>query len=363
MGETLTELTGIGVSATSPETRRPTLLDVANACGLSRATVARALSGKGYVDQEKRSLIQKTAKRMGYQASGIARALRTQRSASVGVLVADITNPIFPLIVKGVDDVVSQSGNTILLSNTDEDPGKQRAAIRSLLERQVDGLILISQSIDAECERLLRSGPPCVFVNRHPEAWPVDYVGPDNSMSVGFLVNHLYERGHRRIAYVIGPISSSTARERHEHFQASMAEKNLTVPPEYVFQGNYLPSVGRTAAKQFLALDERPTAIVASNDFVALGVIEHAQSVGLTVPRDLSVTGFDDVFSFDETHPYPLPMQGLTTVEQPKRKLGEEAGKMLIGRIAGDTSLPRQLILPTSLKVRGTTASVGKPFE
>jgi len=337
--------------------RRPTLVDIARECGLSRATVARALSGKGYVDLDRRRLIQETADRLGYRTSTIARALRTQRTSSVGVLIADITNPIFPQIVKGIDEVVSGDDHTIFLSNTDEDPQKQVAIVRSLLDRQVDGFVMVSQTLAGETLKLLEHGPPCVFLNRRPRD-DVDYVGPDNEQGIELLLGHLRGLGHERIAYVAGPSHSSTSRERLAHFHASMARHGLAVDDRLVFAGNYYKESGAKAAEAFMAVDPRPTAILAANDFVALGIVSYLHGVGLNIPGDVSVTGFDDVFDFSLMATDALKVEGLTTVNQPKRHLGRAAGKLLLERLSEPDAPARKVILPTELRVRDTTGPV-----
>ncbi|PVE22279.1 hypothetical protein DC522_22080 [Microvirga sp. KLBC 81] len=337
--------------------KRPTIADVAQACGLSRATVARALSGKGYVDGEKRLLIQQTAKKIGYRTSALARALRTQRSASVGVLIADITNPIFPQIVKGIDDVLSARGHTILLCNTDENPQKQLALASSLVDRHVDGLILVSQSLETQAIRdLLEGGPPCVFVNRRPyEA--ADYVGPDNIQAINLLVDHLVGLGHKKVGYIAGPESSSTSRERLLQFSVALERYGLSSKPEWIFPGNYTIECGREAVRRMMTLSDRPTAIMAANDISALGIIDEAQNRGLSVPEDLSVTGFDDVLGFSDLLPHSLSMRGLTTICQPKWEIGVAAAEMLLRRLAeGREANLQSVVLPVSLKVRDTTA-------
>ncbi len=342
---------------TTPMPKRPTIADVAQACGLSRATVARALSGMGYVENEKRLLVQKTARKIGYRTSALARSLRTQRSASVGVLIADITNPIFPQIVKGIDDVLSAKGHTILLCNTDESPQKQIALASSLIDRHVDGLILVSQSLETSAIRdLLASGPPCIFVNRRPFE-TADYVGPDNIQAIDLLVDHLAGIGHTKIGYITGTESSSTSRERLSQFSVALQRHGLAVRSEWVFPGDYTIECGREAVRKMSLLSDRPTAIMAANDLSALGMIEEAQSRGLSVPRDLSVTGFDDMLSFSDQFPHSLSTQGLTTISQPKREIGMAAAAMLLERLAGGRETTLQpVILPVDIKVRDTTA-------
>lgn len=340
--------------------KRPTLLDIARECGLSRATVARALSGTGYVNAQRRQLIQDTAARLGYRTSAIARALRTHKSATIGVLIADITNPIFPEIVKGIDEAVSLDNYSLFLCNTDEDGHKQRALIRSLLDREVDGLLLISQTLDEETLDLLQAGPPCVFVNRRPDPLFGDYLGPDNALGVTQLLEHLYQRGHRRIAYVAGPAASSTARERRACFIREMARLGCPVPDVFIIDGSYQGESGRAAAAALLQNRPRPTAILASNDFVALEIIAYLHERGLRVPDDISVTGFDDAFKQGAASRYPLCAQYLTTIDQPKRELGRQAGNALLKRMAQPGAPSAITILPTLL-ILGESTAPAKP--
>lgn len=335
--------------------KRPTLTDIARECGLSRATVARALSGKGYVSPARRQFIQQTADRLGYRASTIARALRTQRTASIGVLIADITNPIFPEMVKGVDEVVSADNYTIFLCNTDENPIRQLAIIRSLLDRQVDGLILISQTLEGESLSLLANGPPCIFVNRRSASFAGDYVGPDNRLGIEQLLDHLFALGHRRIAYIAGPAQSTTAQERRRCFEGIMAARGYPVPPEFMIAGSYQGDSGRLAAQALLRCNPAPTAILAANDYVALGVIDGLRRHGIRVPEDLSVTGFDDIFQTCFSGLYPPRAQGLTTIDQPKRELGRVAGRLMLERLARPSAPLQEIILPVTLNSRDTT--------
>jgi LacI family transcriptional regulator len=333
--------------------KRPTISDVAKAAGVSRSTASRAMSGTGYVDGKKRAQIEKAANRIGYRGSAIARALRTQRSHTVGILIADISNPLFPKIVKGADEVLSDEGITILLCNTEGEAGKQRDFVSNMLERQADGLILVSQSVEDSVTEMLRSGPPSVFVNRTPDADRFDYVGPDNRSGIDALMNLIYARGHRRIGYISGPKSSSTARERLEAFHHAAAR--LGVDPRWIEQGEYDYESGRCCGARLLALSDRPTAIVAANDFVAMGVIAKARELGLSIPGDLAVTGYDGAFRepiWDEIFPeFPR----LTTIVQPRRKIGAVAARLLLRRMQNPDAPIAHEILPVDLIDGSTT--------
>jgi LacI family transcriptional regulator len=339
--------------------RRPALDDIAAICGLSRATVARALSGTGYVEETRRKAIQKTADALGYRASTLARALRTQRSRSIGVLIPDITNPVFPRVVKGLDESFSAADYTMFLCNTDEDPHKQVALTQSLIDRHVDGLVLVSQSLDNRAMRdLLRDGPPAVFVNRRSGDPAHDYVGPDNRRAIDLLVRHLADLGHQRIGFISGPAGSSSARDRLAQFPLAMAACGRRAELDLHYAGDYSAETGRRATRHFFrGQAERPTAIIASNDLCALGVIDEATGMGLRVPGDLSVTGFDDIVGFDAVTNNPVFALGLTTIDQPKRELGAIAAQMLLQRLSGNKPKSGGNIeMDVELRIRDSTA-------
>ncbi|OON41880.1 hypothetical protein BTJ39_01605 [Izhakiella australiensis] len=340
---------------------RATLADIARELGMSRSTVGRALAGNGYVSPEKKQLILATAERLGYRVSTIARALRTQQSMTLGVLMADITNPLFPAIVKGIDEVVSAAGYTLFLCNTDENPQRQQTLIRSLLDRQVDGLIMLSQTLSDASRALLRNGPPCVFVNRMPARFKADYIGPDNQQAIDLLLNHLYTLGHRHIACITGPAQSSTVLERTAAWRAGMARLGCAAPQDYLIEGDYRGSSGRRAVEALLRCQPRPSAVLAANDFVAMEVINGLAERGLAVPGDISVCGFDDIFGDHFTALAGLQQKGLTTVDQPKRNLGQAAAQAMLARLAQPRAPASTNILPVSLQARDTSAAPAAP--
>ncbi|WP_312241596.1 LacI family DNA-binding transcriptional regulator [Pantoea sp.] len=338
-----------------PVDSRATLADIVRESGMSRSTVSRALTGKGYVSPDKKELILETAEKLGYRASALARALRTQQSMTLGVLVADIANPLFPAIVKGIDEVVSAAGYTLFLCNTDENSQRQQALIRSLLDRHIDGLVLVSQTLNDASRKLLKNGPPCVFVNRMPATVKSDYIGPDNVQAINLLLEHLHSLGHRHIACITGPMQSSTARERKEAYLAGMRRLNCSVQPGYLIEGNYHGSSGKKAIAQLLRCQPQPTAVLAANDFVALELINGLTEQGIAVPDHISVCGFDDAFSMHYNALSRLQEKGLTTIDQPKRELGQAAARALLARIDNPHRAMSRTILPVTLQVRNTS--------
>ncbi len=334
------------------ERRRITIHDVARECQLALSTVSNALAGKPHVSEKTRQLVQETAERLGYRASAVARSLRTQRSSTIGVLMADVANPSFPDFVRGIEDVVVREHCTLLLCNTDGSEEKQVRHMHMLLDRQVDGIVLISQHCASPPVRaLLDGGPPFVLIQRRSLAHADDYVGSDNRSAITGAVEHLAGLGHRRIGLIHGPLESTTAVERLETYRAAVARLKLDDDPELIFPGDYNTESGYRAGVMMLTADQRPTAIMASNDLNAMGVIEAAHELKISIPDALSVVGFDDIAlaSFRRID--------LTTIHLPKRDMGAAAAELLMKRLHGAkrSAPPREIIFPTRLVVRGST--------
>lgn len=334
------------------ERKKVTIKDVAKASGLALSTVSNALSGKQYVRDETRELVNETARRLGYRASAVARALRMQRSFTIGVLIADVANPSSADFVRGVEDVVTREKCTMLLCNTDEDEERQILHMQTLHDRQVDGMVLISQHCDSPRVRaLLNSGTPYVLVQRRSANWKDDYVGSDNREGLAEAIRHAHALGHRRVGFVTGPLESSSARERLETFRQESLRLRLSQSKSMIFEGRYTFDSGMEAGHYFIGLKNRPTCILASSDMNALGLMQVALDQGLRIPGDLSVIGLDDIVLAN------LKSINLTTIQLQKRDMGAAAAELLMKRIRQPSKASKQVILPTRLIVRGTTAS------
>jgi LacI family transcriptional regulator len=332
------------------ERKRVTIRHVAEATGLALSTVSNALAGKNYVTDETRALVNEAAERLGYRASAVARALRMRRSFAIGVLIADVANPSSADFVRGVEDVATAEKCSIFLCNTDGDEERQLWHMRTLFDRQVDGMVLISQHCSSPAVRALLDGnPPFVLIQRRNFDYHDDYVGSDNATGLSQALHHLHDLGHRRIGFVRGPADSSSAFERLQTFQSHVASLALHSDPDLVFPGDYTFAAGVTAARHLLGLRRPPTAIFASSDMNAMGVIETAAAQGLMVPRDLSVVGLDDIALAG------LRSINLTTVRLRKREMGAAAATLLMKRIRGKTGPGCEQIFPTDLVVRGST--------
>jgi LacI family transcriptional regulator len=341
-----------------------TIREVALASGVARSTVSKALAGKAYVRPETKIRVIEAARRLGYRASSLARGLRLQQTWSVGLLLADVSNPFFPDIVRGIEDLLWSREFNLIVCNTDYRKDKEAAYLQHLLDRQLDGLILASTASDSdEVLRLQEQGTPFVMLNRRHKSVSTDYVGMDNEGGVRATIAHLHGLGHRRIGFIKGRADSSAAEERLQGYRAAMRAFGLAVEDRHVTQGDYSIESGREAAAHFLRAGELPTAIVSANDFMAFGAMGMFAGAGIAVPDRISITGFDDIFVS------ALPEIDLTTVRPNSRQLGASAAELLLERIASvgatgieaggiETDRPRDIIVPTELIVRGTTARV-----
>ncbi len=333
--------------------RQPTVTikDVALACGVAPSTVSNALTGKGYVRAKTRDQVIAAAARLGYRASSLARGLRLQRTWTVGVLLADIANPFFPDLVRGMEDVLWAQHYNLMLCNTDYDKAKEAAYLRHLVDKRIDGLILASTAADSPEVLVLRErGMPFVMLNRRHRTLATDYVGIDNRGGTAAAVQHLAELGHSRIAFIRGPQDSSAAEDRLSGYLDEMRRRFALFDEQLIAPGDYSIEAGRRAGAQFLALDRRPTAIAAANDFMAVGAMAALREHGLTVPHDMSVTGFDDIFVS------ALPWINLTTLNPHSRELGVRTAEALLARIDKTANGPADIVLAPTLIHRGTTA-------
>jgi len=334
------------------ERKKVTIKDVAKVSGLALSTVSNALSGKQYVKEETRELVNETARKLGYRASAVARALRMQRSFTIGVLIADVANPSSADFVRGVEDVALREKCTMLLCNTDENEERQIQQMQALYDHQVDGMVLISQHCESPRIRtLLDHGTPYVLVQRRTEKWKDDYVGSDNREGIAEAIRHAHALGHRRVGFVTGPLESSSARERLETFRQESSRLRLSQSKSMIFEGRYTFDSGIEAAHYFTTMKTPPTCVLASSDMNALGFMQVALERGLRIPEDISVIGLDDIMLAN------LKSIDLTTIQLEKRDMGAAAAELLMKRIRQPSRAAKEIILPTRLIVRGTTAA------
>ena len=340
-------------TATTSLGRRANIKDVAAACGVSPATVSNVLAGKKHIATQTRALVLEKVAELGYVASTAARALRMNRTWSVGVVVGDIANPFTPEVLRGVEDALWKSRNNLILCSTGSQSDRKIAYLKNLIDKHVDGLILVTQSFTAQEASALDLArlPPLVTINRVSEAIESDHVAVDSVGGMLALMAHVLSLGHRRIAFVKGLATSSSANERYRAYRSAMKSAGLPVETGLLVQGDYTIESGALAGARLAGLASPPSVIVAANDLMAIGVLGALREKGIGVPTDMSVAGFDDIFLAGH------PLIDLTTVAQPKYETGVCAARMLLERIErGAGSPPRSVRLDAELKIRGTTA-------
>lgn len=336
---------------------------VAQAAGVSTATAGRALGGYGSVSQEAREKVLAAAAELGYQRNDLARAIITGRSDTIGLVVADIENPFFAAAVRGVSDAARAGGYEVLLANTDEDPVRERSAVDVLLAKRVDGLVVAPTAGSAEhLVHAQRSGCPVVLLDRRTDEVDLDTVLVDNFRASADVVAYLAGFGHRRIALVTGgtrasdPVAPdqtgvSTGRDRVEGFLRGMLDVGISHPDRYLRTAAGTPERAYAATQDLLTMAEPPTALFASDSRVALGVLRAVREASLRVPDDISLVAFDDA---DWTR---VVTPAITVVSQPAQALGQRAGELLIGRIAGSDDLPQSELMPTTFIERESVAA------
>jgi len=331
--------------------RRVTIDDVARAAGVHKATVSRALNAetRHQVSSATVERVEHAAEELGYVPNAMARGLRTSSSMTIGVIIPDLRNPFFPPIIRGIENVLQPRGYTALLANTDGSEAVERAGLASLLGRRVDGLIVASGSRhESALAEVHRAGVLAVMLNRDAGPIPYPLVTGNDAEGIAAAVHHLAGLGHRRVLHIAGPADFSTSRARTVAFEESagaLGREAVVVEAEALSV-----EAGQNAMDRVL-MDgpPRPTAVVAGNDLLALGVLRSLRAHGLDCPGDVSVVGFNDMeFAQDFTPP-------LTTVRVPTLEMGAEAARLLLEAIASREQEPITVRLPVSLIVRGST--------
>ncbi|MQA98047.1 MAG: substrate-binding domain-containing protein, partial [Streptosporangiales bacterium] len=326
--------------------RRPTLHDVAARAEVHPATASRALNPRTrhLVNGETAARVDRAASALGYRANPIARSLKTARSATVGLILPDLTNPLFPPIVRGIEDELGQSGYSALIVNTDNDEERERTLVESLRSRQVEGLIVGTARLDHPLLWETAAELPVVLVNRGTGDDSVPRVLPDDIGGVTLAMRHLAALGHRRIAHLAGPQDLGTGVNRLRGYRQAVADLGLDDDPALVETcESWTETAGADAMRRLLDNGVPFTAVQAGNDLLALGCYDVFEERELTCPAAVSVVGFNDMPFLDKLRP------PLTSVHIPQYELGAEAGRLLLDRLKEPDRHPRSVLLPLTL--------------
>ena len=329
-----------------------TMKDVAERARVSVSTVSHVLNGTRKVSDETRGEVLAAVEELSYRPNLLAKGLKTRRTYTIGLLIPDIQNSFFTSVVRGVEDVALSRGYHLFLCNTDEDPGREHGYIRELAKKRVDGLMVApSARRESNVGRLRNEGVPFVLVDREVEGVDADVVGVDNRGGMRLIAEHLVGLGHRRIGMISGPLDKASGYERHEGLREALADLGVGLKRSLVRFGDFRTAGSREGAGELLNLPSPPTALVTANNQMTLGALLTVNEMGLRVPGDLSVVGFDD--------PEWAPLTGppLTTLAQPTYEMGVRAARMLLDRIEnGSDDRSKKDLLEPWLMVRGSTS-------
>jgi len=326
-----------------------TLRDIAKQAGVSTTTVSRALNNKDDINPSTKKRILKIVKQMGYTPNALARGLKIKKTGTIGVVIADISDPFFAPIVKGIEKIARKEGYHLILCDTDEDYQIEREALRTLIEKRVDGfLITPAQTNFEDIIELKKRRLPFVLLGRHFnfELLETDYVATDDIKGAFWATSYLIKKGHRRILFINGPSYISSAKERLAGYKRALLEAGVEINESLIREGGIKMEDGYRIMKEELERGFCFTAVFAYSDFVALGVMKALKEAHLKIPRDVAVVGYDDV-DVDSFLEVPL-----TTVRIPKYQLGMEGFKLLKKKMTGENDFPQRVILPTELVIR-----------
>lgn len=324
---------------------RPTIRDVAHHAGVSITTASRVVNGKPHVKPHLTERVKASIRVLGYRRNDIARDLKVRRSRSVALVIADLSNPFYGACAAAVEETFRSRGYSLLLCSSDEEPNIEKAYLQLLLQRRVEGILLVPTERDhSDLLDEHEDGTEIIAIDRPILGLATDCVVVDNDAAAQAATQHLLDHGHTRVAYIGAAPTLYTNVQRVRGYHAALAAAGLS---PIIQMGAASVVAARQAATSVLRLDDRPTAIFTMNNLVTVGVLQAARENGLEIPRDLAVIGFDDVVLADVLRP------SLSVIRQPARELGETAARMLLDRLEGRyDGGPRTVKLPTTLVIR-----------
>lgn len=326
-----------------------TIKDIAKLANVSYATVSRALNNKRGVKGETGRKIRKIAAELDYRPNAIARGLVKKQTHTIGLIIPDITNPFFPEVARGIEDGARDSGYSVFLCNTNWEIKREILYLNLLAEKRVDGIIIapISNQVDF-LEKTLRGKIPVVYVSNAPRNTKNSFVVID-SIRGGFLATrHLIESGYKSIGFIGAQEDLVNISERLEGYKLALKEYGMEIRQEQVRFGDFKRETGYRIIQRMIEIDDYPRAVFAENDLLALGVIQGVKEMGLSVPEDIAVVGFDDI-------PFAaFPEVQLTTISQPKYEMGKSAVEIVLAKIEkrGPETPARRIVLEPELIIR-----------
>jgi LacI family transcriptional regulator len=334
--------------------KKPTLKDVARETGVHVSSVSRALDPNARTPPADEMIrrIKEAADRLGYRPNRLAAGLRTKKTFTVGVIIPDITNTLFPPILRGIESVLEPAGYAAIIVNTDGLPERENRLLDVLQERGVDGIIHVAVlRHDPKVAQIAAEGLPLVTLNRRIEGSNIPSVTNDDDAGIEMALRHLLDLGHRHIGHIAGPLELSTGQHRLAAFEAACRKLGVALNPATVVSASrYDETEGARCTERVLDADPRITGILCANDRLALGAFDVLRRRGLLCPQDVSVTGFNDIPFLEQIPP------GLTTIRIEKFEAGQAAAHRLLEMMNGHGhGEPTEIVLPVKLVVRGST--------
>jgi len=327
-----------------------TMKDIAKLAKVSTSTVSHVINKSRFVSDEIAERVNNAAKELNYAPSALARSLKMKQTKTVGMLVTTSTNPFFGEVVKGVERRCYEKGYNLILCNTEGDSERMKSSIDTLLQKRVDGLMLMCSTLEGEHLDVFERYPelPVVVMDWGPMLFASDKI-QDNSHQGGYMATqHLIDNGHTEIGCITGPLHRNQASSRYEGFKQAMSEANLKVNADWIVESNFECDGGFDAFQTLKSRGRLPSALFVCNDMMAMGVIHAAAQDGLSIPQDLSLIGYDDI----HLSKYMTP--ALTTIHQPKHRLGKAAVDTLLSRLESPEVYPQVVELEPTLVERSS---------
>jgi LacI family transcriptional regulator len=336
---------------------RQTIKEVAARAGVSVGTVSNVLNSAAPVSVELRRRVLKVIEDLNYHPNHTARSLKSNRTKMIGMVISDIVNPFFPLLVRGAEDAALRHNYLLVTFNSDSQTDRERNLFHVLSRYRMDGILLViaSENDLEHVHRAVDDGTPIVFLDRIPGGFECDSVSIDNFNGARQCVEHLVQMGHRRIGIIGGSRDLHIAHERLRGYRAALEAAGIAIDPDLITWGNFNLESAHQAADVLLRLPERPTALFAANNVMALGALQVMHSLDLKCPDDVAIGSFDDLPLFEALSP------ALTGVAQPSYEIGYQGAELLTRRLEGQLDAPVHVVLPTQLKIRASSLPV-KPL-
>jgi len=331
-----------------------TIRDVAKLAEVAPITVSRVINNSDYVSQATRTRVETAINELGYIPNTLGLSLRSKQTMTLAVVITDITNPFWTTVTRGIEDIAQANGYSTVLCNTDESDDKQEQYLQMLLQRRVDGILLVPTSSSPEPIKLVKKqNIPIVLMDRHVSGVDVDIVRSDSEEGAYLITEHLLSLGHQRIVMLSGPQNISTSIDRVAGYRHALHDAGLPEIAEEVIWGEYTQESGYKMAEEMLTKLPDTTALVTANNFIAIGAMKFLNEKDIRVPEDIALVTLDDIPSTFTISPF------FTVAMQTALEIGKQATQLLLNRVKGTTNLPcQEIILPVEMIVRASSGEM-----